>query len=136
MRRLFLSVATAAVALTASACGDSTGIGTNIAGSYELRTINGQSLPVTLNGRTYEAGELEIDNNGDANSGDFVETLQFRDFGSGFSDEEAYFGTWDRNGSELEFFYESGARFFGERISSSRIVLQDSNGNEWLYQRF
>ena len=133
MRRFFLSVATAAVALTATACGDSTGINSNLAGSYELRTINGQSLPATVNsGRTYEAGELEIDNNGE-----FIETLQFRNFGSNFSTQQDYFGTWDRNGSELQFRYESGAIFQGERLSGSRIVLFDPDtGDEYMYQRF
>jgi len=133
MRKFLLTMATAAAALTATACSDSTGINGNIEGSYELRTINGQSLPVTLSnsGRTYQDGVLEIDNNGE-----FVETLQFRDFGDTFSDQQSYFGTWDRNGSDLVFNYESGARFVGRRVSSSRIVIEDPNGDEYTYQRF
>ena len=125
-------MATAAAALTATACSDSTGLNGNLAGSYELRTINGQSLPVTVSGRTYEAGTMEIDNNGE-----FAETLQFRDFGDAFSTTQNYFGTWDRNGSELRFDYDNnGPTFFGERTSSSRFVFEDSDGNEWTYVRF
>ena len=131
MRRFLLTMATAAAALTATACSDSTGINSSMAGSYELRTINGQSLPVTVNGRTYEDGVFEIDNNGE-----FVETLRFREFGESFSAPHDYFGTWDRNGSELEFNYDDNTRYFGERISSSRFVFTDTDGNEWSYVRF
>ena len=131
MRRFLLTTAAVATALVGTACGDSTGLGSNVTGTYELRTINGQSLPVTLGSRTFEAGELQIDSD---NS--FVETLQFRDFGSTFSTQQEFFGTWERNGSQMQFFYDDGDVFDAERTSSSRLVLTDNSGNDWVYQRF
>jgi hypothetical protein len=131
MRRFLLTVATAATTLTATACTDSTGIGSNPAGSYELRTINGQSLPVDLGSRTIEGAVLEL-----GNDGRFVEVIQFRDFGEPLSDQDQFFGTWERNGSEVRLDYDDGTTLFAERTSSSRLVLQDDNGNDWAYQRF
>lgn len=131
MRRFLLAVATAATTLTATACSDATGIGSNPAGSYELRTINGQSLPVQLGSRTIEGGVLELDNDGT-----FVDVIQFRDFGAPLSDQDEFFGSWERNGSEIRLDYDDGTTLFAERTSSSRLVLQDENGDEWSYQRF
>jgi hypothetical protein len=132
MRRFLLTTAAVATTLVGAACGDSSGLGSNVAGTYELRTINGQSLPVTLGSRTFEAGELLLDS-----GGEFVETLQFRDFGSTFSTTQDYEGTWERNGSEIELFYfDDDETLIAERTSSSRLVLRDQNGNDWLYQRF
>jgi hypothetical protein len=131
MRRFFLTAAAVATTLLGAACTDSTGLGSDPAGSYELRTINGQSLPVTLGNRTFEAGELQLDSNGE-----FVEILQFRDFGTVFSTTQDYFGTWQRTGNQIELSYDGGETLFAERTSNSRLVLQDSNGNDWEYRRF
>jgi hypothetical protein len=130
MRRFLLTVATAATTLTATACSDSTGIGSNPAGSYELRTINGQSLPVQFSSRTIEGGVLELDNDGT-----FVDVIQFRDFGSPLSEQDQFFGTWERNGSQIRLDYDDGTTVLAERTSSSRLVL-DYDGNDWAYQRF
>jgi hypothetical protein len=131
MRRFLLTVAAAATALTGAACTDSTGLGSNVTGSYELRTINGQALPVQLSSETIEGAVLEIDSDGR-----FVETIQFREFGVPLSTQQDFFGTWERNGSEIRFDYDDGFTLFGQRTSSSRIVLEDRNGNDWAYQRF
>jgi hypothetical protein len=131
MRRFLLTVAAAATTLTGTACSDSTGLGSNPAGSYELRTINGQSLPVQLGSRTIEGGVLELDSNTE-----FADIIQFREFGSPLSDQDEFFGTWERNGSEIRLEYESGDVLFANRTSSSRIVLEDHDGNDWAYQRF
>jgi hypothetical protein len=137
MRRFLLATAVAATALVGTACGDTTGIGNNVAGSYELRTVNNIPLPVSneSGSRTIVAGELEIDNSG-SNSGEFVERLQIENFnGSQFT--ETRFGTWERSGDELIFEYDDdGETRFGERVSSSRIVTEDDVGNVWSYQRF
>jgi hypothetical protein len=131
MRRSLLTAAAVATALVGAACSDSSGLSGNVAGSYELLTINGQSLPVTLGSRTFEGGVLELDSNGE-----FLETLQFRDAGAVFSSQQSYPGNWDRNGSEIQLDYDDGETLFAERTSSNRIVLEDNNGNDWLYQRF
>ena len=133
MRRFLLTVAGAAMTLASTACSDSTGIGSNVAGSYELRTVNGQSLPVNdpVGSGTVEAGLLEIENDGV-----FVESIQFRSPGSPLSQVDERFGTWDRSGNELRFDYDDGAVAFGDRTSESRIMLEDDSGNTWEYRRF
>lgn len=131
MRRFLLTMTAAATTLIASACSDTTGIGSNVTGSYELRTVNGQSLPASNNSVTIEAGVLELDSNGT-----FVDIVQFRVPGDPLIREDQQFGTWERNGSEVRLDYDNGDTFFADRTSSSRLVLRDDSGNEWAYQRF
>ena len=133
MRRFLLTTAAVATTLVAAACGDSSGLGGNVAGSYELLTINGQSLPVTTqSGRTIEAGQLELDSDET-----FVDIIQYRTFGSSLIQTDEFFGTWERNGSEIRLEYDnSNDVLFAERTSSSRLVLIDNDGNEWGYRRF
>lgn len=137
MRRFLLTAAVAATALAGTACGDTTGIGNNITGSYELRTVNNLSLPVSNESgtRTIIAGELEIDSNG-SSTGEFVEVLTVENF-NGARFTETYFGTWERSGDEILFFYEDTfEERLGERTSSNRIVIRDDFGNIWSYVRF
>ena len=133
MRRFLLTTAAVATTLVAAACGDSSGLSGNVAGSYELLTINGQSLPVTTqSGRTIEAGQLELDSDET-----FVDIIQYRTFGSSLIQTDEFFGTWERNGSEIRLEYDnSNDVLFAERTSSSRLVLIDYDGNEWGYRRF
>ena len=133
MRRFLLTTAAVATTLVAAACGDSSGLSGNVAGSYELLTINGQSLPVTTqSGRTIEAGQLELDSDET-----FVDIIQYRTFGSSLIQTDEFFGTWERNGSEIRLEYDnSNDVLFAERTSSSRLVLIDNDGNEWGYRRF
>jgi hypothetical protein len=131
MRRFLLTVAAAATALTSTACSDSTGLGANVAGSYELRAINGQPLPADVGSLTYEGGILELDSDGT-----FVERLQYREFGSPLSTQQDFFGTWERSGSEIRLDYDGGIMLYAQRTSSTRILLEDNNGNDWSYQRF
>lgn len=131
MRRFLLTMTAAATTLIASACSDTTGIGSNVTGSYELRTVNGQSLPASNNSVTIEAGVLELDSNGT-----FVDIVQFRVPGDPLIREDQQFGTWERSGSEVRLDYDNGDTFFADRTSSSRLVLRDDSGNEWAYQRF
>jgi len=131
MRRFLLTAATAATALVGTACGDSIGLGSNAAGSYELRTINGVSVPVELGSEIIEGGVLELDSNGE-----FADIIEVRAFGSSSIEQRSFFGTWDQNGSEIRLRYDGGTTLFAERTSSSRIVLTDRQGDEWAYQRF
>lgn len=133
MRKLLLTVAAAATVLTGSACSDSTGLSGNVAGTYELRTINGQALPVSNQSgtRIIEAGQLELDSDGT-----FVDIIQYRTTGSSLIQTDQFFGTWDQNGSEIRLEYSGGTVLFADRTSSNRIVLEDDNGDDWTYLRF
>ena len=133
MRRFLLTMATAASVLAVTSCSDATGIG-GIAGTYELRTLNGQSLPVSdqFGSRTIEAGQLELDSDGN-----FLEIIQYRLSGSSLIRTDEFFGTWDRDGSNrIRLDYDSGDVLFADRPSSNRIELEDNDGNFWVYQRF
>jgi hypothetical protein len=130
MRRFLLTVAAAATTLASTAC-DSTGIGADVAGSYELISINGQGLPVNDGSTTIVGGVLEFDNDGT-----FADIVQVRDFGDPLVRNIEQFGTWDRNGDEIRLDYDTDFTLFAERRSSSRIVLDDSEGNDWEYRRF
>lgn len=131
MRRFLLTMAAVTTTLIGSACSDVTGIGSNVAGSYELRTVNGQSLPASNGAVTIEAGVLELDSNGT-----FVDIVQFRVPGDPLIREDEQLGTWERSGSEVRLDYDNGNTFFANRTSNSRLVVQDDSGNEWAYQRF
>jgi hypothetical protein len=131
MRRFLLTVATAATALVGAACTDSIGIGAGVAGTYELRTINGVTLPVTDGGIIIEAGQLELESNGD-----FVDILQYRSSSGGLITTDEQFGTWERSGDEILLDYEESGTVRAERTSSSRLRIEDGFGNVWVYQRF
>ena len=132
MRRFLLTAATAASALAISACGDITGV-RSVEGVYELRTVNGLSLPVTLNdGTTVVAGEIELDSNGD-----FVDTFQFQEFGSSFVQTDQAFGTWTRSGNEIEFQTTDGSgRVYTMTWTNGRLIQDTNSGNRYVYQRF
>jgi hypothetical protein len=134
MRRFLLTVATAASALAITSCGDSTGV-RNVAGRYELQTINGQFLPVTFNDPvfgnvTFMYGEVELDSDGS-----FVDLIQYRLQGSSFTETEQFFGTWELQGDEIRFETDDGDVYFMERESNSRLV-QSEDGVILVYRRF
>jgi hypothetical protein len=129
MRRFLLTTAAVATTLVGAACGDSTGLNSNVAGSYELQTINGQSLPVQAGSDDIESGEIELDADGQ-----FVEIVRIRQL-NGQVTPDVFTGTWDRNGDEIIFDYDDGNTFVAQRTSSSRFVL-DVNGDDWAYRRF
>jgi hypothetical protein len=134
MRRFLLTAATAATALVGTACGDVTGIGGNVAGSYELTRVNGQSLPASDNSGTvtFYGGILELDSDGR-----FSDLIQFRGPGDPAVRNVEVFGTWERIGSdEILLEYDEGFDLTAERLSSSRLVLDDGDGNRFEYRRF
>ena len=132
MRRFLLTVATAVTALTATACGDATGVGTNVVGEYELIRVNGQLLPASsLDGDIiYHAGLLELESDGR-----FIDILQYRFFNSTSIQQDEWYGSWERSGSEILLEYDRGGRIFAERTSSTRLLLEDEAGNRFEYRR-
>jgi hypothetical protein len=134
MRRFLLTAATAATALVGTACGDVIGIGDNFAGSYELIRVNGQSLPASDNSGavTFHGGVLELESNGD-----FSDLIQFRGPGDPAVRSVEVFGTWERSTSdEIRLDYDDGFTLFAERLSNSRLMLEDDDGNRFEYRRF
>jgi hypothetical protein len=133
MRRFLLTTAAVATTLMGAACTDSIGLGGDVTGTYELQTINGESLPVfTESGRTIEAGELQLESDGT-----FFDIIQYRVTGSSLIQTDEFTGTWDREGDEIILDYDDSQDVLvAERTSSTRLLLRDNDGNEWGYRRF
>jgi hypothetical protein len=134
MRRFLLTVATAASVLAVTSCSDITGVRGDVAGRYELQTINGQFLPVTINDPQFGAvrfvfGEVELDTDGS-----FVDRIQFQFSGSSFVETNEVFGTWTRSGSRIEFETDDGDFYTMEHTSTNRLV-QSRGGVTLVYER-
>jgi hypothetical protein len=127
-------MATAASVLAVTSCSDITGVRGDVVGTYELQTINGEFLPVTINDPDFGAvtfvyGEIELDNDGR-----FVDTYQYRFSGSSFVETDQIFGTWTRSGNTIEFETDDGDFYTMERSSNNRLV-QSRSGVSLVYQR-
>jgi hypothetical protein len=131
MRRFLLTAATAATALVSAACGDSTGLGSNPAGSYELISVNGQSLPYNDGSVIFCGGVLDLDNDGT-----FVDLIQLRDSGSPLCETFEDTGVWEQDGNEIILDYDGNIpTAFAIRRSNSRLTVE-SSGYTLEYRRF
>jgi predicted small secreted protein len=136
MRRFLLTIATAASALAVTSCGDVLGIGSDVTGRYELRTINGQFLPVTINDPdlgsvTFVWGEIELNSDGT-----FVDMYQYQTPGNPVRTDEI-FGTWTRSGDRIRLQPDDPNfnDYFMDRTSSNRLIQNDA-GVSLVYERF
>jgi hypothetical protein len=136
MRRFLLTMATAASALAVASCSDLTGVRGDIAGRYELETIDGQALPQTVSDDEFGTvsvvyGEIELDRDGT-----FIDVYQFVAPGSSFVRTREIFGRWELEGSSrIRLVTDNGGEYFLERTSGNRIVYEGIDG-DWVYDRF
>jgi hypothetical protein len=128
MRRFLLTVATAASALAVTSCSDAFGVGSNVAGRYELQTINGVFLPVTLEGVTFLYGELQLDSDGT-----FVDFYQYQVPGSPVEPDQLT-GTWERIGNSIRFDADNGDVYEMDIASNNRLIQR--TGATLIYERF
>src|SRR5918999_5050769 len=109
MRRFLLTMATAASALAVASCSDLTGVRGDLAGTYELETIDGQVLPQTVPDDEFGTvslvyGEIELNSDGT-----FVDFYQFVAPGSSFVRSREFFGRWELEGnSRIRFETDNG----------------------------
>jgi hypothetical protein len=137
MRRFLLTVATAASALAATSCSDLTGLRGDVTGRYELQTINGQFLPVTIDDPqvgsvTFVYGEIEL-----SSDGTFIDMYQYRTSGSAFVRTDEIFGTWSRSGDRIRLEPDDAnfSVYHMDRTSGDRLV-QSESGVTLVYERF
>jgi hypothetical protein len=137
MRRFLLRVATAASALAVTSCSDITGTRGDVAGTYELRTVDGDFLPATINDPdfgsvTFEYGELQLESDGT-----FIDMIQYRVGGSSRIVTDEILGTWTISGDRIRFEPDDiDARpYTMERRSRDRLVQSDG-GVQLVYERF
>lgn len=133
MRPFLLSIAIAATTLAVAACGDLTGVSDELVDTYQLRTIDGQALPVTFVGTsgstTYFAGQLELD-------GDGTFDRSYQTSLTGPPNPIHILGTWERIGSAVRLERaQEGGRVYGKYTSPNTIVVHDEDGTSWEYQR-
>jgi hypothetical protein len=121
MRRLAMF----ALAGTLAACSlDSTGPNGSVAGTYRLRTINGQTLPYTFSsGLRLTSDELTL-----YRDGTYEDVSRYSD-GSTFVDE----GDYTNYNGALSFYSTSGQVYQGS--VSRDILTQVLNGYTQVFER-
>ena len=104
MKRLLALALSLAFGLTATACTDSTGPGTSLAGTYTLRTVNGTTPPVQV----YQdasvrsevvLGQIELDA-----AGNYQGITRYRDTYTGQQPvlvDETIIGYWTLSGNQI-----------------------------------
>jgi hypothetical protein len=134
MRKFVLPVM-AAVAVLTGACGeDLTGVSSELVGTYQLVSVNGQPLPYIIPGPgtpvSHTGGELELDG-----EGNFDRTFQTPVSGGG-PGEAHVLGTWERVGSAVQLTRQDGTRLWAEyREDDDAIIIHDEDDTAWRYER-
>lgn len=128
---LFLVIGTLGLA----GCGDLTGLSSDIAGTYQLYSVDGERLPVLLadDGYTQEivySGELRMSSNGT-----FVETVEIeeREPGSTRYVTDRRTGTYSGSRSNMTLRYDGGGSINAEY--TGRDIVLYNYGLEIVYTR-
>ena len=121
MRRLAMF----ALASTMAACSvDSTGPYGSVAGTYTLRTINGQTLPYTFSSGTQLTSEqLTM-----YRDGTYQDESRYSD-GSSFVDD----GSYDNYNGAITFYSSSGGTYQGSLTDN--VLTQIFNGYTQVFER-
>jgi hypothetical protein len=121
MRRLAMF----ALAGTLAACSmDSTGPNGSVAGSYTLRTINGQSLPYTFSGGL----RLTSDDLTLLSNGTYQDVSRYSD-GTSFVDD----GDYSNNNGAITFYSSTGQTYQGS--VSGDVLTQILNNYTQVFER-
>jgi len=127
----------AALLLVGTACGGDTATGPeeSIAGSYTLRTINGQNLPFTTLSAGVNRAEVLSSSLSLHADGTFQEERSVRRTHAGVSVTEAEmkFGTYTGTGSGVTFRATTGAQVSGARSGGSITFVEE--GFTFVYVR-
>lgn len=122
MRRL--AMLALAGTLAASACTDSTGPNGSVAGTYSLRTINGQTLPYTFSGGL----QLTSDQLTLYSDGTYEDVSRYSD-GSSYVDD----GDYSNYNGALTFYSTRGGQYQGS--ISGDVLTQILNGYTQVFRR-
>jgi hypothetical protein len=125
MRRFFLL---AAVLVSAAACqNDVTGPNVQLAGTYNLRTINGQTLPFTFTNNN--TGQLETVTNDQLtlfDDGSYRDVATLEDNSGTFTSTEL--GTYSAVNGSITFFDQTDNVQFGGSLSGNVLTEISNNG--------
>lgn len=121
MRLCFALAMTGTAAGLLSACGDDSTGPTSIFGTYVLRTVNGEQVPVEIQGIEITAGWIRLDSDGTYAISMTIDGVP-PDPGD---------GTFTVDGSSIQF---SGDYFGSGTISGNTITIVDT-GNTFVFRK-
>ena len=142
MKRILMLAFAAALSMSASACQDTTSPGAVLAGSYTLRTINNQQLPIVYSDPTGSSellgGQIRI-----ARDGTYTDVLTWRDTPPGGvpgpSYDDTIYGTWSLSGNTLTLVDASNpSNQYDYIVSGNQLVYQvyaSGTTYSWVYSK-
>jgi hypothetical protein len=142
MRRVALVLA-AVLPLALAACGDSTGPGGGLAGTYELRTINGQALPFLVGEfpdldltEELTAGSVRLNANATFSASHTVRLTEGTQVTTFTTDIN---GTYSRSGNNVTLNFPDPDGIGSASIAAvwdgrRRLTITES-GEAWVYER-
>ncbi len=128
MRKSLVGLALLAVIGSAAACSDITGglgIG-GVAGDYQLRTFNGQTLPAVMSSSSFGTDELLDEMFTIEAGGMYTDTYQIRTTSStGVRSTQTFqdFGTYQRNNSAFQFHDSRTGDIFTGSLNGSTLTI-------------
>jgi hypothetical protein len=140
MRRLALVLATV-LPLTLAACGDSSGPGGAATGTYTLRSIDGDPVPVLVEDDGFSREEItggfvRLNANGTFSAS---HTRRITTSSSVTTDTEDITGTFTRTGANVTLTFGDpdgvGTVSFDAVWGEDLLTVFDTDGTIWLYQR-
>ena len=133
LRRSLLSLL---ISLAVLSCGDATGPNSKAVGTWRLQTVNGLSLPFTLEGDGANKLELTAETLTLIASGKVTMVTAFRvtDGGNVSTESIPDAGTYIINGSTVSFTFPSDGSTPTATVSSNTMTLDDI-GLTFVYRR-
>jgi len=137
MRKTLLVIASVALVSGFVACSDVVGIGgDDFAGTYDLRSVNGFTLPTVIFDDGLEQDELLSETFTIYREGSYTDDYTLRTSSRSGQSTSSYrdVGTWTRNGTQVEFVdSRNGETFSGELDGRTLTIFQ--GGDLYVYRR-
>ena len=124
--RLFVPFAAAAILFSSACANDVTGPSGNVFGTWTLRTLNGSSLPFTVNANTTVIGE-QLTLNSD---GSYADVASYSD-GSSFRE----LGSYTLNNNAITFFDQTDGGITYQGSISGNVLTEISGQFTSVYQK-
>jgi hypothetical protein len=137
MRKTLLALAFAALGAGSLACSDVTGLGTaDIAGSYDLRTFNGFTLPAVSYQDQFEQDQLIGETFTIYTDGTYTDDYTLRILSNNGTRTQNFrdTGTWVQNNTALQFRDDRTGDTYTGSISGNTLTVAQL-GDVYVYQR-
>lgn len=137
MRKNLLALAAAALVTGSIACSDISGLGVNdVAGSYELRTFNGFTLPTVSYQDQFQQHQLLGETFTIYTDGSYTDDYTIRIFSNGGTTTQNFrdTGTWFQNNNAIQFRDDASGDVFNGSITGNTLTVSQL-GDVYVYQR-